>query len=67
MGRKTGKLLFSPEQYIFTFSHTRVKNPPKQSYRATDPIHKGQLFYFFSVIVQISLPSLTLEKEFFSI
>ena len=32
-----------------------------------DPIHKWRLFYFCSVIVQISLPSLTLEQEFFSI
>ena len=32
-----------------------------------DPIHKWWLFYFCSVIVQISLPSLTLEQEFFSI
>ena len=28
---------------------------------AIDPIHKWQLFYFCSVIVQISLPSLALE------
>jgi len=33
----------------------------------TDPIHKWPLFYFCSVIVQISLPSLTLEQEFLSI
>ena len=32
-----------------------------------DPIHKCRLFYFCSVIVQISLPSLALEQEFFSI
>ena len=32
-----------------------------------DTIHKWQLFYFCSVIVQISLPSLILEQEFFSI
>ena len=32
-----------------------------------NPIHKWPLFYFCSVIVQISLPSLTLEQEFFSI
>ena len=32
-----------------------------------DPIHKWRLFYFCSVIVQISLPSLALEQEFFSI
>ena len=32
-----------------------------------DPSHKLGLFYFGSVIVQISLPSLTLEQEFFSI
>ena len=32
-----------------------------------DPIHKWRLFYFSSVIVQISLPSLALEHEFFSI
>ena len=32
-----------------------------------DLIHKWRLFYFCSVIVQISLPSLTLEQEFFSI
>ena len=31
------------------------------------PIHKWRLLYFRSVIVQISLPSLTLEQEFFSI
>ena len=31
------------------------------------PIHKWRLFYFGSIIVQISLPSLTLEQEFFSI
>jgi len=30
-------------------------------------IHKWRLFYFCSVIVQISLPSLALEQEFFSI
>ena len=29
--------------------------------RAMDPIHKWLLFYFCSVIVQISLPRLTLE------
>ena len=34
---------------------------------AIDPIHKWRLFYFCSVIVQISLPSLTLEQELFSI
>ena len=32
-----------------------------------DPIHKWPLFYVYFVIVQISLPSLTLEQEFFSI
>ena len=32
-----------------------------------DPIHKWRLFYFCSIIVQISLPSLNLEQEFFSI
>ena len=32
-----------------------------------DPIHKWRLFYFCSVIVQVSLPSLALEQEFFSI
>ena len=32
-----------------------------------DPIHKWRLFYFCCVIVQISLPSLTLEQEFFLI
>ena len=32
-----------------------------------DPIHKWRLFHFFSAIVQISLPSLTLEQEFFAI
>ena len=32
-----------------------------------DPIHKWRLFYFYSVIVQIRLPSLKLEQEFFSI
>ena len=32
-----------------------------------DPIHKWRLFSFYSVIVQISLPSLALEQEFFSI
>ena len=32
-----------------------------------DPIHKWQLFYFCSVIVQISLPSLALGEEFFSV
>ena len=32
-----------------------------------DPIHKWWLFYFCSVIVQISLPGLTLEQQFFSI
>ena len=32
-----------------------------------DPIHKWRLFYFCSVIVQISLPSLALEHELFSI
>ena len=31
-----------------------------------DPIHKWRLIYFCSVIVQISLPSLALEQEFFS-
>ena len=36
-------------------------------YSHIDPIHKWQLFSFCSVIVQISLPSLTLEQEFFSI
>jgi len=35
--------------------------------RYIDLIHKWRLFYFRSVIVQISLPSLTLEQEFFSI
>ena len=37
------------------------------SYCSIDPIHKWRLFYFRSVIVQISLPSLALEQEFFSI
>ena len=32
-----------------------------------DPIHKWRLFYFYSVIVQICLLSLTLEQELFSI
>ena len=32
-----------------------------------DPIHKWRLIYFCSVIVQISLPSLALEYEFFSV
>ena len=32
-----------------------------------DPIRKWRLFYICSVILQISLPSLTLEQEFFSI
>ena len=32
-----------------------------------DPIHKWRLFYFCSVIVQISLPNIALEQEFFSI
>ena len=32
-----------------------------------DPIHKWRLIYFWSVIVQISLPSLAPEQEFFSI
>ena len=35
--------------------------------RSIDPIHKWQLFYLCSTIVQISLPSLTLEQEFFSV
>jgi len=34
---------------------------------AIDLIHKWRLLYFRFVIVQISLPSLTLEQEFFSI
>ena len=32
-----------------------------------DPIHKWRLFYFCSVIMQISVPSLALEQEYFSI
>ena len=36
-------------------------------YLCIDPIHKWRLFYFCSIIVQISLPSLTLEQEFFLI
>ena len=32
---------------------------------AIDPIHKWRLFYFCSVIVQISLPSLNLDQELF--
>ena len=35
--------------------------------RSIDPIDKWWLFYFCSVIVQISLPGLTLEQQFFSI
>ena len=39
----------------------------ERSFMLIDPIHKWQLFYFCSVIVQISLPGLALEQEFFSI
>ena len=53
----------------------RLKIPPLQAPslplwytpESLDPIHKWRLFYFCSVIVQISLPSLALEREFFSI
>ena len=39
----------------------------RNSHIPIDPIHKWRLFSFYSVIVQISLPSLTLEQEFFSV
>ena len=39
----------------------KTNKQQQQKKRNIDPIHKWQLFYFCSVIVQISLPSLTLE------
>ena len=62
---------------VLLFEHFHVRDEPSR-YRNIavitvvlisdiDPIHKWWLFYFCSVIVQISLPSLTLEQELFSI
>ena len=43
-------------------------NPEINSSRTSvDPTHKWLLIYICSVIVQIGLPSLALEQEFFSI
>ena len=50
----------SPLKYIADLT-------PEVEVRKIFPIHKWRLFYFCSVIVQISLPSLTLEQASFLI